>query len=296
MDSYYKKYIKYKLKYNNLKYQVNVQFGGNLNNEIDNHLDTLGRMITQIENSFNNNLIEQLLIQLNKINKYIETNDIPVSPVTIDTYQLKNTMDSIDKLKSELNFANLFKLYEIRKKVYLLESNNMNEILDYLIEEFRINNEKSINDLFMSPVLGFNKNYIIYWMVLLRFLIVNNKQLSTLDNPIPFLTPFSINQTLNSELNSDEYIELLVQLINEYIRKFPIKKIIIINQSSYFDNKAILQSNPHEPIQKIRHYNVKNNIIEYESGQIKETNKANFDDLKQILFTLFRIPVYVPKN
>ena len=134
-------------------------------------------------------------------------------------------------------------------------------------------------------------------MVLFRFLLVNKKQLSVIDNDISYLTFNSIYSSLSNSLNSEEYIGILINLINQYIKAFPIKKVINIRNPVDFDKKYGSQSvisfyEINEKIEMIDRYDVKNNVIIYKSGDVKDTSKASFDDLKQVIYTLFRIPIY----
>ena len=50
-----------------------------------------------------------------------------------------------------------------------------------------------------------------------------------------------------------------------------------------------------EKIEFIDSYDSKNKVIIYKSGLVKDEVKANFDDLKQIINSLFRIPIFEKK-
>jgi len=190
----------------------------------------------------------------------------------------------LERLKNDINQDNMNRLYEIRKKIYTLESTNMEEILDYIIEKFNINPAngyfKDMERLFNSAILGYNKNYIIYYMVLLRFAIKNKIQM---DDNYSFTSFLSINSMLSDELNSDDYLPLFVELMNQYIASFPIKKTLNVSNikkklDSYYTNYQIVVS-----------YDMKNKMIFYESGDVKGVNRITYDDIKQILYALLNI-------
>ncbi len=241
------------------------------------------------------NKLEKLQNVIEKFTNYMQQNDIPLT-YNLDTFFTKELVEAIETMKGDFTFKNLSEKYKTRKYFYTLEEKNMNEILDAIILEFNINNVKDIEKIFRSTLFGYNKNYIIGYMVLFRYLIENKNQLSVIDNDISYLTFNSIYSSLNNSINSEEYIGLLVKLINLYIKSFPVKKVINIRNPVDFEKKyapkTIVSFNElNEKIEIIDRYDVKNNVIIYKSGDIKNTAKANFDDIKQIIYTLFRIPV-----
>lgn len=328
---FYKKYLKYKIKYVNLKklnitnsIQISrsknsIQIGGskNINEYLENligmrnEMEKLVSKIREIEPEFlnkniylwGNNLnqpayesVKKLENLIQKFTNYLELNDIPLS-YNLDIFFTKELVDSLEQIKKDLTFDKLNQYYKSRQLFYSLEESNVNEILDAIILEFNINNEKDIERIFRSTLFGYNKNYIFGYMVLFRFLLVNKKQLSVIDNNISYLTLNSIFSSLSNSLNSEEYIGILINLINQYIKAFPIKKVINIRNPVNFEKTYGPQSivsfyELNEKIEIIDRYDVKNNVIIYKSGDIKDTSKANFDDLKQIIYTLVRIPVY----
>lgn len=255
-------------------------WGNNINQPAYQHVKTL------------QNLIE-------KFTNYLEINDIPIDYYNLDLFYTKEFVNSIESMKSDLTYNQLNEKYKSRQLFYTIDDKNFNEILDAIILEFNINNEKDIEKIFSSAILGFNKNYIFGYMVLFRFLLVNKKQLSVINNDISYLTFYSIYSSLNNSINSEEYIGILINLINQYIKSFPIKKIIEIRNTNEFNKKyesksELLFFELNEKLELIDSYDSKNKVIIYKSGEIKSIERTNFDDLKQIIYSLVRIPVYKP--
>ena len=293
-------YLKYKTKYIKLKQSINMIGGNNL---IQKHINNINILIESIENIIlksgeNNSKNNELISITYNLSAYLIDNDIPIN-LTFNAYDIKELKESIEQLKLNIQESNINELYNIRNRIYQLEESNVTEILDYIIEKFKITNIIYINKLFSSLIVGYNKNYIIYYMVLLRFLIVKKIQLSVVENYISILSFYSLKSCLSTQLNSDEYLPLILNLIYEYINGFPIKKVLYMKNPSEFESilnkkqiliKLELKENPNQHIVK---FDTKNKIIEYESGEVKEANKLNFDDLIKILFNLFRI--YIPK-
>jgi hypothetical protein len=241
--------------------------------------------------------VKSLQELIEKFTTYLESNDIPLDYYNLDLFFTKEFVETIELMKTDLIYDKLLEKYKSRQFFYTIDENNFNEILDAMILEFNINNEKDIDKIFRSTLLGYNKNYIFGYMVLLRFLLVNKKQLSVLDNDISYLTFHSIYSSLNNSLNSEEYIGILINLINQYIKSFPIKKIIEIRNPINFNKKYESKSELsffeiNEKLELIDRYDTKNNVIIYKSGDVKSVERINFDDLKQIIYSLFRIPVY----
>ena len=196
------KYLKYKNKYINLKYNnIKNLIGGNNNSNIN--LENLIRLRNKMELLLNdlkksepellsndiyfwgkNPIAIKLGYVINEFIDYLKNNDIPLNYYNLSLDDINIFIQSIDKLKNELTEQNLIKLYKLREYIYTLNEENMNEILDSIIVEFNINNEKDIEKIFTSSILGFNKNYIINYMVLFRYLLKNHKQLSIIENNI----------------------------------------------------------------------------------------------------------------
>jgi len=320
MNNNYKNlYLKYKSKYLTLKLSFNNQRGGNNIdkyledlNEMRNEMEQLTNKIREIEPEFStkniylwgNNInqpayqyVKTLQDLISKFNNYLESNDIPIDYYNLDLFYTKEFVESIESMKNDLTYDKLTEKYKSRQYFYTMDETNFNEILDAMILEFNINNEKDIEKIFRSALLGFNKNYIFGYMVLFRFAIVNKRQLSVINNNISYLTFLSIHSSLNNSLNSEEYIGILIKLIKEYIMSFPIKKLITIKNPIDFNKKFELKSEVpfyelNEKIELINSYDAKNNVIIYKSGQIKGIERINLDDIKQIIYTLVRIPAY----
>jgi hypothetical protein len=324
MNNNYKNlYLKYKSKYLTLKSSYNNQKGGSLNlSNIDKYLVDLNGMRDEMERLINKireiepefltkniylwgtninqpayEYVKSLQELIDKFTNYLESNDIPLDYYNLDLFFTKEFVETIELMKTDLIYDKLLEKYKTRQLFYTIDETNFNEILDAMILEFNINNEKDIDKIFRSTLFGYNKNYIFGYMVLLRFLLVNKKQLSVLDNDISYLTFHSIYSSLNNSLNSEEYIGILINLINQYIKSFPIKKIIEIRNPINFNKKYESKSELsffeiNEKLELIDRYDTKNNVIIYKSGDIKSVERINFDDLKQIIYSLFRIPVY----
>jgi hypothetical protein len=273
-DNYKKLYFKYKSKYLKLKqshYSILNKYdmtgGNNIIIDIENIISMDG------ENG-NDNLT-------NKISNYLIDNDIPIN--------IQSNEYNIVELKNQLQ--NIDKLYDIRTKIYSMDESNTNEILDYIIDQYKITSISShIEQLFTSNILGYNKNYIIFYMVLLRWLIVNKIQLSIKDNYISYLSLYSLTSCLDTRLNSDEYLPMILILIIEYINLFPIKKVLLIKTPKEIVKNSIESNN--NTRQKLIKFDTKNKFLQYDSGNIKEANKLNFDDLILILHNLFMIVKY----
>jgi hypothetical protein len=272
-DNYKKLYFKYKSKYLKLKqsqYSIlnkyNMTGGNNLIIDIENIISKNG------ENDDN---------LTNEISNYLIDNDIPIN--------IQQNGYNIEELKNQL--LNIDKLYDIRTKIYSIDESNTNEILDYIIDQYKITSISShIEQLFTSNILGYNKNYIIFYMVLLRWLIVNKIQLSIKDNYISYLSLYSLTSCLDTQLNSDEYLPMILLLIIEYINSFPIKKVLLIKTPKEIEKNSIEFET--DTKQKLIKFDTKNKFLQYDTGNIKEANKLNFDDLILILHNLFMIVKY----
>ena len=282
-DNYKKLYFKYKSKYLKLKQS---------HYSILNKYDMTGgnNIIIDIENIISKNVDngDKNLINLtNKLSNYLIDNDIPIN-IQLNGYNIVELQESIKELKNQL--LNIDKLYDIRNKIYSMDELNTNEILDYIISQFNITSISNIETLFSLHILGYNKNYIIFYMVLLRWLIVNKIQLSIKDNYVSFLSLYSLISCLDTQLNSDEYLSMILILLIEYINSFPIKKVLLIKTpKEIVKNRLEFDTDTR---QKLIKFDTKNKFLQYDTGNIKEANKLNFDDLILILYNLFMIVKY----
>jgi hypothetical protein len=319
---YVRLYNKYKSKYLQLKNKELSQTGGSYNlaqleinkitiyiNEIEQLLkkvrDVVPKYKIQLLGSKNINFDPEDLAKIKKqINKvieslknYIESNDIPIEINGYPYIDLGELEEFINKIKINLDIKKLKAKYSLRETIYSIDDKNYEEILDIIITDFNITNIIDIEKIFQSSILGHNKNYIIGYMVLFRFLIKNNIQLTTINNNITYLTFSSIFISLNNSINIEEYIPILINLINHYIKTNPIKKIIKINIAPEIEKtndfkESQLFGEISNKIDFIDSYDSKNKVIFYKSGIMKEDKKATFDDLKHIINTLVRIQVF----
>ena len=282
-ENYKNLYLKYKSKY--LKLKKYKMSGGNnsINNSINNFIIDIENIISKnIENGDKN-----LINLTNKLSNYLIDNDIPIN-IQLNGYNIVELQESIKELKNQL--LNIDKLYDIRNKIYSMDELNTNEILDYIISQFNITSISNIETLFSLHILGYNKNYIIFYMVLLRWLIVNKIQLSIKDNYVSFLSLYSLISCLDTQLNSDEYLSMILILLIEYINSFPIKKVLLIKTpKEIVKNRLEFDTDTR---QKLIKFDTKNKFLQYDTGNIKEANKLNFDDLILILHNLFMIVKY----
>jgi hypothetical protein len=326
INKFYKKYLKYKQKYLSLKnlpceninqkggddelidseqenYIIEQEFpkpepikdsednfDQNIDYQINKHITNLTLILDKFDQLLKQNKDQSYYYNLeNQVGQfitYLEKNDVPLDYSYVSVSDIE---ESLTKIRSELNHANLSKLYQTRNHIYKLNEINYPEILDWIINKYLIANAYDIEKLFKTSIFGFNKNYVIAYMVLLRFLIKNKFQLSLFNDNITYLSYFSLWTTLDSERNADEYIPIVVKLINEYIMSFPIKKVINIKHPEQEKENKSIFSNNLSPIQKIDRYDVKNKIVIYQSANTKSFERINYDDIKQILYNLFRI-------
>ena len=230
--------------------------------------------------------------------KYLVEQDIPID-LKFNPYVPSELEASITKLKQFLTQENLSKLYEQRNYIYSIDESNYSKVLDWIIEQNNISSIKDIEKLFSSLILGTNKNYIIYYMVLLRYLIKNKIQYSVLESYSPILSWYGLKSCLTTDINSDDYLPLILSLIVQYINSFPIKKALVIKKPSDFESDRktklkLLELEADEiPNTQMIKFDTKNKIFQYDSGEIKSMEKINWEDLVKILFNLFRI--YIPK-
>lgn len=310
-DTFYERYLKYKLKYLQLKNNIvlsNLVGGGeNLENELEqlrDKINQLEELVTRINLGTNEYYLSQTEQQtvkdinrkVNELVGFIRDNDIPIVCSSLEASDIQDIKNVLNKMKENVSFEYLRNQYNIRNKIYTLDETNVDEILDYIITTFNIKSEQDISNLFSTNILGYNKNNVIFYMVLFRFLIVNKKQL-TIEMRLSFLSNLNIKLALNPINNSEEYLPLFIQIINNYIMSFPIKKIInladTINPSLIYTLKEnVIDLNLINKIKLIEKYNVKNKIIEYSNGNIKEITNADYNDLQQVVFVLYKIPVF----
>lgn len=291
MRNFYDLYMKYKKKYINLKSTFFIQTGGNFNYE--KIINDLSIYINQLINISKNNNSEKNIDELLKnINNYLIINDIPVN-FNGDIYEThEDLLESLNKFKEELTINNLTNYYELRNYIYTINKENYNEILDSFILKMNLHNYKDIEKLIGTSLFGNNKNYILWFIILLKLAINNKTQITTIENNISFLTVSSIYKYLSESLNDDDFIEILILLIKEYIKSFPIKKTLLIKNPLEINNLININTEMFDKLNLIESYDTKNNVIIYKSGIIKDDKKANLDDIKQILNSLFRIPIF----
>ncbi len=301
LDIYYHKYLKYKAKYNTLKKQSNIKSMRGGFNPVSTQITQLNNFIDLINNSVKKSgeKNSELISLCTQLEKYLVDQDIPID-LKFNPYVLSELEDSLTQLKQIGTYDNLTKLYGKRNHIYSMDETNYIEILDWIIQQENISHIKDVEKLFSSLVLGNNKNYVIYYMVLLRFLITKKIQLSVLESYSPILSWYGLKSCLATGLNSDDYLPLVLNLICDYINAFPIKKALLIKKPSDFESdwkqkQKLLQLEAEEvPNTQMVKFDTKNKIFQYESGEIKSMDKINFEDLVKILFNLFRI--YIPKS
>lgn len=314
--NYLKLYNKYKLKYLKLKESTKQQTGGSydltqthyeLIELIQIQCKSINDMIIKIKeknpqdktlNLKNINEPEDIIADKKQINKLVESLKLIIEiyeiPINLHGYpylDLDELEEGINKIINETTIENLKDKYKLRDEIYLLDDKNYSEVLDMMITKFNINSPADIENIFQSTILGYNKNYIFGYMVLFRFLVKNKMQLSTVGNNISYLTFGSIFNSLDNSINDEEYISIIMELINQYIKIVPIKKVIQIRNPPEMD-KIFGPVEINKKIELIDSYDSKNRVIIYKSGIIKDEKKAVFDDIKQILNTLFRIPAF----
>jgi hypothetical protein len=136
----------------------------------------------------------------------------------LDTQKPQSTF--VEKKSKEKTYPD--KPYPLIKKKlnFFPNESNMNYVLDYVISYYKISNIQDIEKLFTSLLMGYNKNYVFYYMILLRWLTVNNKYLYVLKEEVSVLSYNSLNSYLNTDINLDEYIPFIIILMNRYINHF----------------------------------------------------------------------------
>ena len=175
---------------------------------------------------------------------------------------------------------------------------NTHYILDYVINYYKINNIQDIEKLFTSLLMGYNKNYIFYYMILLRWLTLNNKYLYVLKNYVSVLSYNGLRYYLNANINMDEYIPFIIILINRYINHFKFDKILEIKSHTYFEKYESLPFSSKEIALtdeqgktntiKLFSYDSINSSLIYDYNIIKFASQITFDNLIDILYNLFR--------
>jgi hypothetical protein len=290
-SNYYYKYITYKAKYLKLKSNF-YQFGGSEQNK---HIIQINHILDSITSKTNDdspdkiNLLYKLIEQYYK---YTENNDIPIKFYELNPYQNNELINSINNIKNEIK--NIDELLKLREQVYKIDKNSMDNVLDLIIQKFQIKNISDIASLFTSSLLGYNKNHVIYYMVLFRYLLKNKIQLDVSSSDIPYLSFLNLKRGLDESSNLDDFLELIMDQIINYINSFPIKKVLpiikpdIVTLSKKIFNKEFVES---KYIPKIVKLDTKNKIMEFDSGDIKEFDKITYYDLVFILYSLFRIPI-----
>ena len=207
MDTKYKKlYLKYKQKY----LQLQLQFPQINKINMTGGFDIISGQVAQLDyynEQINNSLKKsgektpELISLTNQLEQYLIEQDIPID-LKFNAYISNELTDALTKLKVLGSYESLSKLYELRNKIYSMDETNYLQILDYIIEYYKISSVKDIEKLFSSLILGNNKNYIIYYMVLLRHLIVKKIQFSVLEEYSPILSLY-FTRLYNLYLPSD---------------------------------------------------------------------------------------------
>lgn len=182
---------------------------------------------------------------------------------------------------------------ELNSLIHTIDIKNRDEILDIVIKQYDINNEKDIMKLFELNLIGDNMNYVIYYMVLFRYLIKNKKQLSLIDNHITYLTLYRLQSYLDFSLNDDDYLPMILDQIKNYIMVFPIKKVLLIKKatkSNTLDNSMYNMKKT-----EMTTYDMKNKVFIYDTGEIKDEAYMTYDDLIQILNNIFTFRIFEEK-
>jgi hypothetical protein len=234
-------------------------------------------------------LADELAEHIIDFRNYINENDIPLNYSNLNLWNENGVKDVINFLmnsKKELTPEYLQKMYDIREKIYSMKLDKLYIILDYIIKEFNIKTGNDLESLFNSNLLGYNKNYIIYYMVMLR-LMVNNKQKKY--DGLSFMVFNKLNQLLSNTKNDEEYLPLFSILINDYIKTFFKDGIIYLKPFSNFEDKYFKKTKLLEyerKIPQLKSYDLNTNSVKYYSGFEKFLRSINFNDLKQILFNI----------
>ena len=165
---------------------------------------------------------------------------------------------------------------------------NMNYALDYVIRYYKISNIHDIEKLFTSLLMGYNKNYIFYYMILIRWLTLNNKYLYVLKDYVSVLSYNNLYNYLNADINMDEYIPFIIILINRYIANLKFDRFLEIkpytNETSH---KSRLAPDIIDGI-IMTQYDSKNGALLYEYDIMKLPSQISFNDLIAIIYNLFR--------
>jgi hypothetical protein len=180
----------------------------------------------------------------------------------------------------------------MKKKLnFFPNESNMNYVLDYVINYYKITNIQDIEKLFTSLLMGYNKNYLFYYMILLRWLTVNNKYLYVLKEEVSVLSYNSLNSYLNTDINLDEYIPFIIILINGYINHFKFEKPLEIKSYTIYEKsskKTINADYNSEDSGVLTHYDFKNSALLYDYNIMKFASQITFNDIIAILYNLFR--------
>lgn len=182
---------------------------------------------------------------------------------------------------------------ELNSLIHTIDMKNRDEILDIIIKQYDINDEKDIIKLFELNLVGDNMNYVIYYMVLFRYLLKNKKQLSLIDNHITYLTLYRLQIYLDFSLNDDDYLPMILDQIKNYIKVSPIKKVLLIKKNTKSNNP----DNSMYDMKKMEMttYDMKNKVFIYDTGEIKDEAYMTYDDLIQILNNIFTFRIFEEK-
>ena len=139
--------------------------------------------------------------------------------------------------------------------------------------------------------MGYNKNYLFYYMILLRWVTVNNKYLYVLKDNISILSYNSLYSYLNEDINMDEYIPFIIILINRYINHFKFNHPLEIKPYTAYEKSSKNTINAEyysENSGVLTYYDSKNSALLYDYDIMKFASQITFNDIIAILYNLFR--------
>ena len=250
--------------------------------------------------------LEQLKtkLQLEKITKLYKIRyklfNINNPTLALDKTQLYKPFDTSKPLsvsieeKQKPKEKTYDKPYPLVKKYlnFFPNESNMNYVLDYAISYYKISNIQDVEKLFTSSLMGYNKNYLFYYMILLRWLTVNNKYLYVLKEKVSVLSYNSLYSYLNENINMDEYIPFIIILMNRYINHFKFDKPLEIKSYTTYEklSKKTTNAEYHSEDDGIvlTHYDSKNSALLYDYDIMKFASQITFNDIIAILYNLFR--------
>jgi hypothetical protein len=290
---------------------------------IDGYMKTINEYIVEFETLLSKSIddtqpdnvvspaknLKVLMKIINKIYDYIIKNDIPIN---LNLYK-NNLQKTIDQLKIQLE--KVYKYYKLRYQLFninnistmkypkeeysvpskekekiTLGETNLNYVLDYVIRYYKITDIQDIEKLFTSLLMGYNKNYIFYYMILIRWLTVNNKYLYVLKDYVSILSYSSLHNFLDPDKNMDEYISFIIILINRYITHFKFDRFLEIKPYTEFEKyemvKTVKMDTTNDVI--ISQYDSKNGALLYDYNIMKLQSQISFNDVIIILYNLFR--------